>query len=109
MDLLERHTQQNTYYVHGNKYRWDKHELNVGRAPEDEYDPQAIAIAAAADAAAAAKAEQARLLAEAKLAEQAFASTDGLAGNDEEAPEEEMVRFDSTFGLHVVMSVRLIE
>lgn len=109
VDLLERHTQQNTYYVHGNKSRWDKHELNVGRPPEDEYDPQAIAIAAAADAAAATKAEQARLLAEAKLAEQASASTEELAGNDEEAPEEEMVRFDSAFGLHVVMSVRLIE
>ena len=106
VDLLERRTQQNTYYVHGNKYRWDKHELNVGRAPEDEYDPQAVAIAAAADAG---KAERARLAAETKLAEQAVANTDELAAHDEPDVPEGMVRFDNAFCLRTVVPLRLTE
>jgi hypothetical protein len=95
VDLRQRHTEQNTYRVHGNKQRWDKYELNVGRAPDDEYNPQAIAEAAAADAAAA---EAVRLAAEAKLAAQALAEgTDELA--DDELPDalEGLVRCITRF------------
>jgi hypothetical protein len=69
VDLLQRHTEQNTYRVHGNKHRWEKNELNVGRAPDDEYDPQAIAIAAVEEADR--EEQRARLAAEAKLAAEA--------------------------------------
>lgn len=94
VDLLQRHTKQNTYRVHGDKHRWNKHELNVGRSPDDEYDAQAVAIAAAADAAK--EAERVRLAMEAKLAaKQAAEARDELAETEEPDILERAVRFDS--------------
>jgi hypothetical protein len=93
VDLKQRRTEQNTYRVHGNKHRWDKHELNVGRALDDEYDAQALAVAAAGDAAAAAAA---RLAAETKLAAQTLAEgADELADDEEPDAVEGLVRFDT--------------
>ena len=48
VDLLDRESmEQDVDHVQGDTNRWQRDELNTGRNVDDEYDPLAVAVAAA--------------------------------------------------------------